>query len=175
MKRRFVIFLLILVCFILQSTVFRSLAIGSIAPNLLLILTVSFGFMKGKKNGLWVGFISGLLIDMFYGNLLGFYALIYMFAGYVTGFCCKIFYDDDIKVPMLLIAASDLGYNVIVYVLQFLLRGRLDFFYYLKRIMIPEMLYTVLITIFMYRILLQINHKLQEMEMKERDSTWLRR
>ena len=76
MRRKVTLALLILVTFILQSTVFQSLAIASIAPNLLLILTVSFGFMRGKKEGLFVGFFCGLLIDIFYGNLIGFYALI---------------------------------------------------------------------------------------------------
>ena len=51
-KRRAVQGLVILVCFILQSTVFQSLSIGSIVPNLLLIVTVSFGFMRGKLSGL---------------------------------------------------------------------------------------------------------------------------
>ena len=175
MRRRIVILLLIIVSFILQSTVFQSLSIGSIAPNLLLILTVSFGFMRGKKTGLWTGFVCGLMIDMFYGNLLGFYALVYMTAGYITGFCYKIYYDEDIKVPMILIAVCDIGFNLMVYCLQFLLRGRIDFFYYLRRIMIPEMVYTILITLVFYRILYKINHKLVELEMKERDSTWLRK
>ena len=51
-KRRAVQGLVILVCFILQSTVFQGLSIGSIVPNLLLIVTVSFGFMRGKLFGL---------------------------------------------------------------------------------------------------------------------------
>ena len=49
LKYRAAIAAMILACFILQSTVFQAFAIGSIVPNLLLILTVSFGFMRGKK------------------------------------------------------------------------------------------------------------------------------
>ena len=79
MIRTITMTLLILITFILQSTVFQSLSIASIAPNLLLILTVSFGFMRGKKEGILVGFFCVILIDIFYGNLLGFYALIYMY------------------------------------------------------------------------------------------------
>ena len=76
---------MILVCFILQTTVFQRLAIGSIVPNLLLIATVSFGFMQGKITGIWAGFLCGILKDIFYGNLLGFYALIYLCIGYGAG------------------------------------------------------------------------------------------
>ena len=81
MKRKIIVALMILISFLLQSTVFKALAIGSISPNLLVVLTSSFGFMRGKKEGLWVGFFCGLLIDLFYGSLFGFYAFIYMYAG----------------------------------------------------------------------------------------------
>ena len=32
-----------------------------------------------------VGFFSGLMIDLFYGSLFGFYALLYMYIGYLNG------------------------------------------------------------------------------------------
>lgn len=175
LKYRAAIAAMILVCFILQSTVLQAFAIGSIVPNLLLILTVSLGFMRGKRTGLWIGFFSGILMDIFYGYLLGFYALIYLCTGYVAGYCCKIFYGEEIRVPLMIVAAGDLLYGTMVYGIQYLMRGRIDFFYYLGRIMIPEMIYTVLVTVVVYKLLFLLNKKLTELEMKERDSTWLRK
>lgn len=49
-RRKIVLFLLLLVCFIVQGTFLKVIAIGSISPNLILIFVVSFGFMRGKKN-----------------------------------------------------------------------------------------------------------------------------
>ena len=164
MIRTITMTLLILITFILQSTVFQSLSIASIAPNLLLILTVSFGFMRGKKEGILVGFFCGILIDIFYGNLLGFYALIYMYIGYLNGFLCKVYYDEDVKVPMILTAISELAYGFAVYGLQFMLRGRLHVMNYVWHIMLPEMIYTVLITVIIYRPLYRLNHWLTERE-----------
>ena len=164
MIRTITMTLLILITFILQSTVFQSLSIASIVPNLLLILTVSFGFMRGKKEGRLVGFVCGILIDIFYGNLLGFYALIYMYIGYLNGFLCKVYYDEDVKVPMILTAISDLAYGFAVYGLQFMLRGRLHVMNYVWHIMLPEMIYTVLITVIIYRPLYRLNHWLTERE-----------
>ena len=69
----------VFICFLLQSTVFPSLAFGGIIPNLMIVVTASYGFMRGRKTGLLVGFFSGLIMDMFSGNVLGFYALIYMY------------------------------------------------------------------------------------------------
>ena len=108
MKRKIVIALMILLCFLLQSTVFQALAIGSISPNLMIILTASFGFMGGRKEGMIVGFFCGLLEDIFYGRLLGMHAIIYMYIGYGNGQFNRIFYGDDIKLPLSLISASEL-------------------------------------------------------------------
>lgn len=164
MRRKLILAVLILLTFIFQSTVFQTIAIASIAPNLLLILTVSFGFMRGKREGLFVGFFCGLLIDIFYGNVVGFYALIYMYIGFLNGFLYKVFYDEDVKVPMVLVAISDVAYGLIVYGLQFMMRGRLDIFNYIGRIILPEMVYTVLITVILYRLFYRLNHWLTENE-----------
>ena len=152
-----------------------ALSIGSISPNLLLILTISFGFMRGKKNGIWIGFCCGLLKDLLSDGLLGFYALVYLCIGYAAGCCCKLFYDEELRVPIILTAAGDLVYGGLLYGMQYLMRGRVQFYYYFGRIIIPEMIYTVLMTVLLYRLLFNINKRLTELEMKERDSIWLRK
>lgn len=174
-QRKVVTLLLILISAILQGTLFKALSIGSITPNLLLILTVSFGFMRGKKNGIWIGFFCGILKDLLSDGLLGFYALVYLCIGYAAGCCCKLFYDEELRVPIILMAAGDLVYGGLVYGMQYLMRGRIQFYYYFGRIIIPEMIYTVLMTVFLYRLLFNINKRLTELEMKERDSIWLRK
>ena len=72
------------------------------------------------------------------------------------------FHDDDIKMPVLLIAFSDLVYDLVVYLFQFFFRGRISLFFYLRRIIIPEVIYTALITLVVYRLLLALNHKLEK-------------
>ncbi len=164
MKRKIVTFAIIFVCFLLQSTVFQGLSLGGITPNLLIIATSSFGFMRGKKEGMVVGFISGLFIDILFNDLIGFYALIYMVLGYANGFFRKIFFDDDIKLPLILIAASDFIYGNIVCIFMFVMRSKFHYFYYLKTVIIPELIYTILITIIVYQVILNINKKLEAEE-----------
>ena len=156
--------LLIIICFILQNTIFQTLALASISPNLLVILTSSIGLMRGKKEGMLVGFFCGFMVDIFYGDLFGFYALVYMYIGYLSGFFNKIFYDDDIKLPMLLISASEFLYSLIVYVFLLMFRTRFEFGYYLIHIIIPELVYTIVVTLFLYRIINGINRRLERRE-----------
>ena len=164
MRRKIVLFLIITICFLLQTTVFQALTFANIAPNLLIIVVSAFGLMRGKKEGLWIGFFCGLLVDIFFGFYLGGYALLYMYIGYLNGFFQKRFYPDDIKLPMLLIGGSDLIYNLFVYFIMFLLRGRFQFWYYLKSIIIPDFVYTMVVSILLYLLFLKINQKLEEHE-----------
>ena len=161
MKRKIVTVCIIIVCFLLESTTFQAFDFGSITPNLLIVVTSAFGFMRGKKEGMFVGFTCGLISDIMFGGLLGFYALVYTILGYLNGFFRKIFYQDDIKLPLILISASDFIYGNIIYIFQFLLRSRFDYFYYLKTIIIPELIYTILVTLVLYQIILWINQKLE--------------
>ncbi|MCM1263094.1 MAG: rod shape-determining protein MreD [Butyrivibrio sp.] len=164
MLRAFITALLIFVCFLTQCTVFHALAFGGIVPNLMIVLTASFGFMRGEKAGLLIGFFSGLLVDIFFGSVIGFYAMIYMYIGYANGKFCTIFYPEDIKLPIILIICSDLLYGGVCYTTLFLLRGRFDFIYYLVHIIAPEIVYTVVVTLFLYPIILGINSMLEKRE-----------
>lgn len=164
MRRKIVVILMILICFILQCTVFRSLAFNGIIPNLLIILTSSFGFMRGENEGLVIGVFCGLLSDIFFGDILGFYALIYMYIGFVNGKFSRIFYPEDIKLPIALIVVSDLTYGIICYVLQFLLRGKFEFTYYFTRVILAEAVYTIIITMVLYPLILKINKGLERKE-----------
>lgn len=170
MRRRIVMILLVLLCFFLQGTLFKSLSFAAVTPNLLMVLTVSFALMRGKKEGMFLGFLGGIIIDLFFSEAIGFYALIYTCIGYLNGYCYRIFYDDDVKLPVFLTAASTFGYGIIVYIFQFLMRGRVDVFYYLGRIIVPEVIFTMIITMVFYRLLYLLNRKLEKAEQRSVDS-----
>lgn len=164
MWRKIVIACTVLICFVLQSTCMQWISLGNIAPNLLIIITAAYGFMRGKKSGLLVGFFCGLLTDIFFGDVIGFYSLIYMYIGYANGFFHRIFFPEDIKLPLFLIFVSDLLYGITVYILMFLLRGRFELIYYITHIILPEMIYTIVLTFLVYPINLKINRKFDEIE-----------
>lgn len=164
MRRKIIVFIIIAACYLLQTTLFQALAFASISPNLLIIVVSAFGFMRGKKEGLFIGFFSGLILDVMGGNILGLYALLYMYIGYFNGYFRKVFYPEDIKLPLLLIAGSDLSCNLLIYFFLFLFRNRYDFQYYLLRLMLPELVYTMAVTVFLYVIVLKVNQWLEVIE-----------
>lgn len=169
MKRKIVTAVLIVVTVLLQCSFFQIFEIASVKPNLMVILTISFGLMRGRMSGLLIGFAGGMCMDLFYPGPIGLNALLYMWIGYASGYCYRIFYDDDIKTPLLLVTAGDLFYSFSMYTLTFLLRGRIHFWFYLGRIIIPELLYTIIATLVLYHFLYRINQNLNKSDKRSLD------
>lgn len=164
MLRKFVVALFVLCSFVLQCSVFSHIAFAGIIPNMMIVLTASFGFMRGEKEGLMIGFFCGMLNDIFFGSFLGFYALVLMYIGYLNGKFSRIFYPEDIKLPIALIVTSDLSYGTLCYILLFMLRGKFQFVYYFSHVILPEVLYTIVVTLFLYPLILKVNGKLEARE-----------
>ena len=156
--------LLILLAFTVQNCVFPLLPFLAATPNLLLILTFSFGFIHGRNAGMFYGFLSGLLLDLFYSGPFGFYTLLFINIGYFNGICTQYYYEDYINLPLLMSLVNELVYNLYIYVFRFLIRNRLDFLYYAKEIIIPELIFTVVTTLLIYRFFLSANRRLDELD-----------
>ncbi len=155
--------MLVFICFILQGTLIKAISLGGVAPNLLLMLTSVSGFMCGKKDGMFTGFFAGLFTDILYGGgIIGFYILLYVWTGYVNGMFNRLFYPEDVKLPLILITVSNALNGFLTYVFLFLLRTRLDVSYYILRVILPETVYTLILTIILYRPLLFLEQSLQD-------------
>lgn len=167
MKRLIMIIFVSIICFLLQSTIFQYFALAETVPNLLLIVVVTFGYVQGEKTGLFTGLFVGFFVDCLYGNIIGLYALCYMIVGYLTGFCHRVYDKEDYVVPVCLVGAGDFIYNFLVYIIEFLFRRRFDFFVYFKIVILPEMIYTALVSIFLYKLLHSLNCFLTHLEHEE--------
>ena len=153
MRRVIVIALLIIISFVLQTTVFNFHDAVGLSPDLLIIITMSFGIMRGRREGLLTGFFCGMLYDIFY---------LYMTIGYVNGFFHRKYLMEDVMLPVIISAVDEIFIEFTVYVFAFLLRNRLQFGYYLGHFILPKTLYTVVVTVVIYRIYVLINKYLKK-------------
>lgn len=167
MKRFLYMTAVILVCYLLQTTVMHKIALANIVPNLILIIVVAIGYMRGKVEAMFLGLFLGLLVDCQYNSLIGVCGLLYMLVGYLVGLCNKIYYRDDYTIPILLVGLSDIFYNFLYYILTFLLRNRTNLPFYFIKIMLPELVYTVLVSILLYKLIHYIIIKLEKTSGKE--------
>ena len=158
----------IIISYVFQTTFSMKMSFGVVSPNIIMILVCGYALLRGKKEGLIVGFFAGFLVDLFFGyyEVIGINAFLYMMIGYIVGIFHDIWYLQDILIPVTVVAISDFMYNFVTYVITFLLRNRLDLFHYVKAVIMPEIIYTVFLTVFIYRIMMLINKKLEEFEMR---------
>ena len=170
MKRILFNVLLIVLAFTVQNCIFPLLPFLIAAPNLLLILTFSFGFIHGKEAGMYYGLLAGLLMDLFYSGAFGFYTLIFVYVGYINGICTRYYYEDYITLPLVLSVLNELAYNLYIYVFRFLIRRKFDIGYYFGNLILPEIIFTVVATLLLYRVFLIVNRYLEKLE-KGGDST----
>lgn len=173
MRKSIVSTILIVFAFLLQSTLFSQFTLGGIVPNVMIVIIASIGFLQGSKAGMWFGFIFGLITDIFFGNLIGLYACLYMFVGYLNGAGEKYLFSHDIKLPLLLIMITDFCYSNICYILFFLLKGRFDYWFYLKSIILPELIYTTVFACLIYPFAHFIFEKIDKYEAKLAGETYV--
>ena len=162
MKRVITYVVLIVLCYVLQVSVFSYFKMAGIIPNIMLILVVSFSLMRGQTEGMLLGFFAGLVVDIMGGQDLVLYALIFTCMGYGNGFFNQIFYANNILLPLAMILGNSIAYNFVMYVCGFLLRNRTDFLFYLIHVMLPEVVYTFFVALFLYNLFLYINNKLED-------------
>ena len=124
MLRIVLVGIFILISYVLQTTFSMSLSFGVAAPNLLIVFVCSYALLRGKKEGMIVGFLIGILVDLFYGyyEIIGISAFLYLVIGYIVGLFHEILYLQDILIPIIAVAICDFAYNFIYYVFTFLVR-----------------------------------------------------
>ncbi len=159
--------LIIIINFILQSTVLHVIEIRGVIPDTMLIIVVSYALLRGQNAGASTGFFAGLLYDIFFGNSIGFYALVGMLTGYFCGICHRNFYRENFILPVTLSAVANIITGLIIYFTGFLFNNSYNVFYYIVSVIIPQAVYTGIVALPIYRVLYGINKKV-EMKEKER-------
>ena len=156
MKKVIVTVLMIFLAYLLQTTIGEAIAIGGIRPNVIIVLVVCCGYRYGRIPGMLAGLAVGLLIDLAEANYIGMNALFYLTIGYMNGWMNKLYYHDFTMVPLILVTASEFLLNLMQYVTGFLMRNRLDLPFYLVRIIVPDVLYTAVLSVLTYRLITMV-------------------
>ena len=156
---------LILLNFILQSTLYPKLAIQGVFPNTALIIVTSYALLRGSREGAAVGAAAGLLMDVFFSTYIGFYTALFLLIGLLFGRSQQDFYRENYVLPMLFCAISTCLFEAAIYITGFFFRGEGNLLYFLFRILLPEVVYAAIVTVPYYRILFGINEWL---ELKEK-------
>ena len=149
--------IIIFFAFFVQTSIFPLIPFFSSSPNFLLIITFSYGLLYGEDIGMITGIFCGLLCDMYFNGDFGFYILIFSVIGFANGTLNKSFFENTITLPMILSFANGLVYNFYIYITHFLVRRKFAIPYYVFNIMVPNILFTLIATVLIYKLLYKLN------------------
>lgn len=149
--------LIIFLAFIIQTSIFPMIPLFNTSPNLLLIITFSYGLLYSERIGILTGVICGLLFDMYFNGEFGFYILIYSLIGYFNGRLNSAFYNDTITLPLVLSLVNGFSYNFYIYFTHFFIRRKFNLIYYFFNLMLPNVLFTLIVTVVLYKFLYYFN------------------
>lgn len=154
--------LIIFLAFFLQTSIFPFLPFFSCSPNFLLVITFSYGLLYGEDIGIMTGLFCGFLCDMYFNGEFGLYILIYSVIGFANGMLNESFVENSIGLPMILSVINGFAYNLYIYITHFLIRKRVDLLYYFSSIILPNILFTLIVTVIFYKALFKLRSSLEE-------------
>lgn len=150
MKRFIFLLLTLFACYLLQCTLIPLIPIPFFSVNLLLVLTITMGFLTGRRVGLYLGFFAGLLLDLTVGTALGFHAMLYSSMGYFFGILRDTLVQETILFPIFFTMAGELVFHTAVYIFRIIRINRISPISYFRNIVLPEMLLSMVAALFLY-------------------------
>ncbi len=124
----------------------------NIIPDLMMIIVIGCGWMFGSNQGMFYGFIAGLVIDFTSDTPLGFAALLYVASGFFAGLFRRFYRRSDCISPLLIVAFTEFVYLTLYYLVFFLTKGRLQYSVFVQNKILPRVTLTVLFAVFLYKL-----------------------
>jgi rod shape-determining protein MreD len=160
MKKISLMAAIIVVSFIIQTSLFNFFNILGIVPNLSLICVVIFALMTNGITGGILGIIAGVMYDAMIYDVFGVYTLIYFFIGSIIGTYSDDMLRENYVAYTTVTAISTLVCHFLLYLILFFLKYRVgNAGGILSSILIETVINTVL-AIFVLKLIILIFDKL---------------
>lgn len=145
---------------LLQSSFLPHLFRGGLKPDLVVMLVISWGLLRGVKEGLLWAFIGGLALDLLSATPLGFSALLLTLLILLTSLGQKSVYRANILFPLAIIFLATLGYNLtLLFAWQLLGRPAL-WWESLREVLLPTALLNILVMFPLYPLLYWLHRRI---------------
>lgn len=104
---------LIVLCALLQTTVFARFRPFGAIPDLMLPLVIAIAMTEGERWGAVCGVIAAFIIESLGADTISLLPLLYMPAGYLCPIITELYLTDTVPVRLIYTAVSTLGRSVI--------------------------------------------------------------
>lgn len=150
MKKRLILILVAIILLILDNTFSPFLAIRGAWPNFLFVFSIAYSIINGKKEGILIGVISGLLQDIFFFNGFGVNALVNTLCCYIAGSIGEGIWREKKLIPIITIFVGTILKVLSIYLILHFMDLNVDLLRGVK-----TALYNSVIMLFSYNIILK--------------------
>lgn len=157
--RILIISLLILINFILESTLFQYTRVFGVKPDFTIILITSYAIMRGSAFGGFIGLFSGLLQDLIFGNTMGINGLSYMITGYLIGQSNENVFKDSFVPSIIFNIGAVFIYQHLFILITYFSKTNISYTHALLNIIIPQSIYNAILGSIAYRLIYKLDEK----------------
>lgn len=163
--RKILIHVLLIITFIiiylLQTIFFSHFTIAGIMPNMFVILMLFIGLYMGRTMGVIYGIVYGIFIDFWIGKNLGLTSIALAFIGLFSGVLDKTLSKDSRITVLLMGVISTIIYEVILYVMQYVILGaNVEVLNFIK-ILLVETIYNMILIIILYPLIRNVGYEIE--------------
>jgi len=159
MRRLLFITISVLVCFILEFSVFN-LAGWWLRPQLLILLIIFFNLYLGVRYGLYTAVLAGLIMDSFAASVFGLNLVSFILVAYMTTFLRKYIYYRGSRLSRLILVFILLLIDFSCRLILHAMLGYFDPVGAIKFALLPGLTVTLLLTTYTFQQLRQCASKL---------------
>jgi rod shape-determining protein MreD len=152
-RRALLLTVVVLTALLLQTTVFADIRLLGARPELMFLLTISFGVLEGPASGAVAGFVGGMAQDFLLNQPKGITALTLTLVGYAIGMLRQYIVSPSPILPVLLVGGGTFVGVLFYGVVSFLLGQLGTSWLYLLRVAALSALYNAILTPLLFPLL----------------------
>ena len=153
---------LVLGLYVLQSALMPRLAFHGASADFLLLFAVSFGFIRGMRLGVLMGFLVGLLQDLRSGTFFGMNILTKMLASFIAGLLSDRVFKEQMFLPVVSSVVAAVASYFILALLMLLLGYRFNLIENAQYMLVPFILYQLVFSYPVHAITRRVNEWTRE-------------
>jgi len=149
--RKFIFyFIFILLFLLLQTTLLQYITVYGVMPNLLIVFTIVTALIRNSTEGAAVGLISGMCMDMQFGSVKGFYALLGLYLGIAAGSVNRRMYRENLMVVIFFTFIYSVAYESVIYIINNIMSGDIRIISAFTTVILPETLYNCAVSVLLF-------------------------
>jgi len=117
MRRKILMFIILIFCLILPGTVFHYWSWGGIKPDLAMLWLIYIALHHRPVEGAVYGLATGLLVDLFFGRYIGMYTITLVVVALLISFLQQRWYRENVVLTIVLVFMGTFLGQAIIFLL----------------------------------------------------------